>query len=228
MLTAPPNHRFVACVPAYRLARGANHHPNGANRGVELSTETGGQDRAMRGGAADALARRYATALFELAEDAKSIRQVEDDANRMREAIAASPDLRNLLGNPLFGREETGRALAAVAGHLQLSSLTTNFLGVLAQNRRLAALLPILRAFAAMAAAYRGEVTAEVTSARPLDDDQRTALTRILRERVGREVLVETNVDPALLGGLVVRLGSQLIDSSIRTRLNTLAQAMKG
>ena len=182
----------------------------------------------MTSGTADALSRRYATALFELAEDAKSIRAVEDDGRRLREAIAASPDLRNLLGNPLFGRAETARALTAVARHLQLSPLTTNFLGVLAENRRLPALMPILRAFAAMAAAHRGEVTAEVTSAHALDDDQRAALTRALRERVGRDVMVETQVDPSLLGGLVVRLGSQLIDSSIRTRLNTLAQAMKG
>ncbi len=179
-------------------------------------------------GIADALSRRYATALFELAEDAKAIAQVEDDTRSLRQAIAASPDLRNLLGNPLFGREETGRALTAVASHLQVSSLTTRFLGVLAQNRRLPQLLSILRAFAAMTAAHRGEVTAEVTSAHALDDDQLAALARALRERVGREVSVETHVDPSLLGGLVVRLGSQLIDSSIRTRLNTLAQAMKG
>ena len=180
------------------------------------------------GGMADALSRRYATALFELAQDAKTIPQVEDDARNLRQAIATSPDLRNLLGNPLFGREDTGRALTAVAAHLQVSPLTTRFLGVLAQNRRLPQLLSVLRAFAAMTAAHRGEVTAEVTSAHALDDDQLATLSRALRERVGREVSVETHVDPALLGGLVVRLGSQLIDSSIRTRLNTLAQAMKG
>lgn len=180
------------------------------------------------GGAVDALSRRYATALFDLALDAKAIGPVEEDARRLRAAIAASPDLRDLLGNPLFSRDETGRAVAAVADHLGVSTLTKNFLGVLALNRRLAQLGPALRAFAAMAAAHRGEVTAEVTSAHPLNDDQLRAVARALRDRVGRDVAVEPQVDPSILGGLIVRLGSQLIDDSIRTKLNTLAQAMKG
>ena len=228
MLTAPRTAGLPRARP-HRVGHEARTiHPDGANRGVELSTDTGGQDRATTGGTADGLARRYATALFELAEADRALPTVEAEGHRLREAIAASPDLRNLLGNPLFSREDTGRALDAVATHLQLSPLTHRFLGVLAANRRLPALLPILRAFADMAAAHRGEVMAEVTSARALDDDQLATLKRALRERVGRDVSVNTQVDPSLLGGLVVRLGSQLIDSSIRTRLNTLAQAMKG
>lgn len=199
---------------------------------MELSTDTSAPDRAPAGGGigggTDALSRRYATALFDLAIDAGSLPQVEADARRLRQALAASPDLRNLIGNPLFSRDETARALDAVATHLQLSPLTHRFVGVLAINRRLPALASILRELAAISAAHRGEVTAEVTTARPLTDDQMTALRRALRERAGREVIVEMTTDPALLGGLVVRLGSQLIDSSIRTRLNTLAQAMKG
>ena len=196
---------------------------DGDDQGVELTV-----DRSEGGGEADGLARRYATALFDLAVERRQLPQVEEDGRRLRTAVAASPDLRNLLGNPLFGRADTARALKAVAGHLEVSDLTANFVGVLAANRRLPALLPILRVFATLAAAHRGEVTAEVTVARPLSPDQLATLRQVLRERVGREVSVETHTDASILGGLVVRLGSELIDSSIRTKLNTLAQAMKG
>ncbi len=195
---------------------------------MEHSTDTSGTNRTATRGAADGLSRRYAQALFDLAEGDRALPAVEAGAKRLRQAVAASADLRNLLGNPLFSRDETGRALDAVATHLGLPPLLHRFLGVLAQNRRLPALLPILSAFAEMTAAHRGEVTAEVETAHPLDDDQLATLRRALRERVGRDVTIDTQVDPSLLGGLVVRLGSQLIDSSIRTRLNTLAQAMKG
>ena len=196
---------------------------------VEASTDqTATHGTVTSGGAADGLARRYATALFDLAVEQSALSAVEADGRRLREALAASPDLRDLIGNPLYSRDDTARALDAVARHLALSDLTRRFLGVLAANRRLPALSPMLRALADMAAAHRGEVTAEVTTARPLSPDQLVALKRALRERAGREVTVETTTDPDILGGLIVRLGSQLIDSSIRTRLTTLTQAMKG
>ena len=118
--------------------------------------------------------------------------------------------------------------MGAVAGLLGLSQLTKNFIGVLAGNRRLAKLPEIVRAFAAIAAAQRGEVTAEVTSAHPLNADQIAQLSARLKAREGKEVKIKANVDPEILGGLVVRIGSRQIDSSIRTRLNTLANAMKG
>ena len=111
---------------------------------------------------------------------------------------------------------------------LGLDKLTGNFLGVLAQNRRLAELPAMIRAFAAIAAAQRGEVTAEVASAHPLSEDQVASLQEKLKAREGRNVKIRTNVDPDLLGGLVVTIGSKRIDSSIRTRLNSLAHAMKG
>ena len=118
--------------------------------------------------------------------------------------------------------------MVALAAHLGLDKLTTNFLGVLAQNRRLSHLSAVIRAFSAIAAAQRGEVTAEVASAHPLSDEQLTALEAKLKAREGRTVKIKTSVDPDLLGGLVVTIGSRRIDSSIRTRLNSLAQAMKG
>nr|WP_221773595.1 F0F1 ATP synthase subunit delta [Novosphingobium piscinae] len=171
---------------------------------------------------------RYASALFDLAREQDSVAAVEADLDKLGEAIGASDDLAGLIRNPKVTREAAARAIDGVAALLALSPLTRNFLGVLAANRRLSALPEIVRAFAAIAAAFRGEVTAEVTSAHPLSADQLKALGAKLQAREGRTVKLKASVDPELLGGLVVRIGSTQIDSSIRTRLNTLAQAMKG
>jgi F-type H+-transporting ATPase subunit delta len=171
---------------------------------------------------------RYASALFDLASEQGFVTAVESDLDKLGEAIAATPDLAALIRNPQIGRDAAGQAMDSVAQVLGLSDLTRRFLGVLAANRRLAKLPEIVRAFGAIAAAQRGEVTAEVTSAHALSDDQLAALTEKLKARQGREVKLKARVDPELLGGLVVRIGSQQIDSSIRTRLNSLATAMKG
>lgn len=174
------------------------------------------------------LAGRYAVALFELARDARAIETAEQSLVRVRDAIAQSDEFRRLTASPLVSRAEAARAMDAVAGPIGVDSTTRNFLGVLAQNRRLGQLPAIVRAFRLLAARQRGETTAEVTSAHPLTDDQVIELKHQLRHRLGRDVNVDLSVDPELLGGLVVRLGSTMIDSSIRTRLNTLAHAMKG
>ncbi len=171
---------------------------------------------------------RYASALYELASEKKAVKAVESDLDALGQAILGSADLAALIRNPQVGRDAAAKAMDAIAGVLGLSDLTKNFLGVLAANRRLAALPEIVRAFASIAAAARGEVTAEVTSAHPLTATQLKALSAKLKEREGKDVKITANVDPELLGGLVVRIGSTQIDSSIRTRLNSLAQAMKG
>lgn len=182
----------------------------------------------VSGGIQASLAGRYATALFELARGAKAIEQVEASLETVRAALADSADFARLAASPLVARKDAARAVAAVAQVLKLDAMTAKFLGVLADNRRLGQLPQVIRAFRALAANFRGEATAEVASAHPLSDDQVAALKQSLRQRVGREVAVDLRVDPTLLGGLVVRLGSQMIDSSIKTRLNSLAQAMKG
>jgi len=174
------------------------------------------------------LAGRYAIALFELARDEKQIDEVGASLARLRQAVTESADLRELISSPLIGREDQARAIGAVVGSLGLDRLTGNFVGVLAQNRRLSQIPAVIRNFNLLAARHRGEITAEVTSARPLDDDQVGQIKQQLRTRMGRDIAVELNVDPAILGGLVVKIGSQMIDSSIRTKLNTLAHAMKG
>jgi len=189
---------------------------------VETSSgTTGGTIQASLGG-------RYATALFGLAEQQGQLTAVESSLKTLSAAIAESDDLSALVKSPLVGRDDAGRALTALVPVLGIDPLTANFLGVLAQNRRLGDLPAIIRAFRELAARSRGETNAEVVSAHPLNDSQVDALKQQLRHRVGREVAIDLKVDPSLLGGLVVKIGSQMIDSSIKTRLNTLAHAMKG
>ncbi len=173
------------------------------------------------------LAGRYASALFELASEAGTISAVESDLEKLRDALRESDDLRAATTNPQLSRDQQGKAVSAVAGLLGLAQLTTNFLGVLAENRRLSALPGVIAAFKTIAAAQRGEVTAKVVSAHPLTDRQLAELKDKLTQREGRTVMLSADVDPDLLGGLVVTIGSQRIDATIRTRLNSLAQAMK-
>ena len=180
------------------------------------------------GGIQASLGGRYATALFELARDAHAIETVEASLATVRATLGGSDDFRALVNSPLISRMDSARAIAAVADTMGLDLTTKNFLGVLAQNRRLRDLPKIIAAFRTLAARHRGETTAEVVSAHALNDEQVIELKHRLRQRVGREVSVDLSVDPALLGGLVVRIGSQMIDSSIRTRLNSLAHVMKG
>lgn len=174
------------------------------------------------------LAGRYATALFALAKENNSIDAVQASLGTLSAAMAESDDLRALTSSPVLSREDAGKAIAATANALGLDPLSTNVLGVLAANRRLDQIHAVIRAFATLASDHRGQITAEVTSAHPLDDKQIDALKAQLKKRVGSDVSVSTAVDSSILGGLVVKIGSQMIDSSIKTRLNTLSQAMKG
>lgn len=173
------------------------------------------------------LAGRYASALFDLASEAGTVTAVESDLEKLEAGLAESPELKLLTTNPRVTRGQAEKALWGVSAIMGLSDLTQKFLGTLAQNRRLGQLPGIIRAFRAIAAAQRGEVSAEVTSAHALTDAQLADLKSKLTAREGRTVKLSTKVDPDLLGGLVVTIGSKRIDGSIRTRLNSLAQAMK-
>jgi F-type H+-transporting ATPase subunit delta len=180
------------------------------------------------GGIKASLQGRYASALFDLASENGTVTAVEADLDRVEQAIRESDDFGALIRNPQVSRGDAGKIMDAIAPVLGLSDLTKKFMGVLAENRRLFALPEIIRAFHSIAAAQRGEATAEVTSAHPLDEGQIEQLRQKLEAREGRNVKIRTSVDADLLGGLVVTIGSKRIDSSIRTRLNSLAQAMKG
>jgi F-type H+-transporting ATPase subunit delta len=174
------------------------------------------------------LSGRYASALFDLARESKAIEAVEASLTTLESAMAQSDDLRRLVASPLVARGAAANAIKAVAASLKLDALTSKLLGVLASNRRLNQTTPVIAAFRSLAAYHRGEASATVTTAHPLDQSQVAALKAKLKTRVGRDVAVTMKTDPAILGGLIVKIGSQMIDGSIRTKLNTLAHAMKG
>ena len=173
------------------------------------------------------LAGRYASALFDLASENGTVTAVESDLDKIEAALAESAELAAVTTNPKVSLSDAKKALWGVSAILGLTELSQNFLGVLAQNRRLNQLPKVIAAFRAIAAAQRGEVTAQVTSAHALTDAQLADLKAKLTAREGRTVKLSTKVEPDLLGGLVVTIGSKRIDASIRTRLNSLSQAMK-
>lgn len=174
------------------------------------------------------LAGRYATALYELADEAKALDQVSADLKALKAAIGDSADLRRLIGSPLVPRAEQGKAVLAIVEKLQLGDIARRFVGTVGRNRRLGDLVEIVDAFAALLAARRGEITATVTSAQPLSAPQEEAVGNALRAAVGKKVAVQLNVDPKLLGGLKVKVGSRLIDASLASKLQRLQLAMKG
>ena len=172
------------------------------------------------------LAGRYASALFDLASENGVVTAVESDLEKLEAGLDQSPELQMLTTSPKIGRGAAEKALWGVGAIMGLSDLTQRFLGTLAENRRLSHLPAMIRAFRTIAAAQRGEVTAEVTSAHALTDAQLDQLKTKLTQREGRTVKLTSKVDPDLLGGMIVTIGSKRIDASIRTRLNTLARTM--
>lgn len=174
------------------------------------------------------LAGRYASALFDLADQAKALDAVATDLVNLRTMIGDSDDLRRLLASPVLGREAQGKALAALVKQAGTGELVAKFVGTVARNGRARDLPPMITAFLAELARRRGETTADVVSATPLSEAQMNTLTETLRRLVGNKVSVNARVDGDLLGGLVVKVGSRMFDSSIRSKLQRLQLAMKG
>lgn len=174
------------------------------------------------------IAERYATALFELADEQKLLDPVADDLRRLRQLIDDSDDLRRLVRSPLINRADAGRAMAAVLTRGKAHPTTRNFIGLVCRNRRLLALPAMIRAYLAELARRRGETTAAVTVAQPLTGPQEKALTDALKQAMGVKVTIETRVDPGILGGLIVKVGSRMVDDSLGGRLDRLRVAMKG
>ncbi len=170
---------------------------------------------------------RYATALFELARDQKSIDAVKADLDRFEAMLADSPDLLRLVRSPMFSSDAQSKALSAVLAKAGIGGVAANFLKVLTKNRRLFAVGDVLRAFRALVAKFRGEATAEVTVAEKLSDKNLDALKAALKAVSGKDVDLNVKVDPSIIGGLVVKLGSRMVDSSLRTKLNSIKHAMK-
>lgn len=174
------------------------------------------------------VATRYALALFDLADEKRKLDEVARDLRAIDTMIDDSADLQRLLRNPVISRADSGRAMAAILEKAEADPLTRNFIGLVAANRRLFALPAMIAAFLAELAQRRGEISAEVTSARELTQAQAQSLEEALRAAVGGKVALSLKVNPGLIGGLVVRVGSRMIDSSLKSQLARLKLAMKG
>ena len=174
------------------------------------------------------LAERYAAALFDLADERRMFDEVASDLREIKAMLTQSADLMRLVRSPVLSRGDQGKAIMALAERAGLNSLVRDFLAVVARNRRLFAVPAMIEAYLAKLAERRGEVAAEVTAAQPLSEAQLGALSEQLRRTVGRRVTVDVRVDPALIGGMIVKVGSRMVDGSLRSRLRRLQLAMKG
>ncbi|WP_439109617.1 F0F1 ATP synthase subunit delta [Lentibacter sp.] len=173
------------------------------------------------------IAARYATAVFSLAKETKKLKAVEDDLDSLENALADSVDFNNLISSPIYTREEQGGAIVALAKKMSLSPMIANTLSLMASKRRLFVLPQLVRALRAAIAEDKGEVAAEVVSAKALTKTQSDKLAKTLKERFGKTVTINATVDEALIGGLVVKVGSKMIDTSIRSKLSSLQNSMK-
>ena len=170
---------------------------------------------------------RYAQALFDLASDEKRVAAVEADLKSLKKALGESRDLRVLVGSPAFGAEEKGRGLAAIADKAKFNATTKKFLGLLAANGRVSALPSVIAGYEALSAKARGAVSAEVTTAMALTAAQARGVAAALRQALGKDPEIETRIDPAILGGIKVQVGSRLFDASLKSKLDSLKFALK-
>jgi F-type H+-transporting ATPase subunit delta len=170
---------------------------------------------------------RYATALFELALEESALEAVRADLDQFDAVLAASPDLARLVRSPVFSAQEQVRALRAVLDAISIRGLTAKFLLTVASNRRLFAVREISRSYRQLVARHRGELTAQVTLAHPPSERHLAAITEVLNSVTGKHVQVDVRIDPSIIGGLVVKLGSRMVDSSLSTKLNLMKHAMK-
>ena len=170
---------------------------------------------------------RYAQALFGLAKDEGRLPAVEQDLKSIKAMIADAPDFKALLASPRFSAEDKGKGLAAISAKAQFNPTTHKFLGLLAANGRAGALSSIIYSFEALAAAERGAISAQVTTATPLTADQADGVARALRQALGKDPDIETRVDPTILGGIKVKVGSRLYDASLKSKLDQLKFALK-
>ena len=177
---------------------------------------------------ATGLSGRYATALFELADDEKSLDVVASDLTSIDGLIEKSKDFQRLIRSPIISRDDQLGAIDAVVEALGVDPLTRNFIGVVTRNRRLFALPGMIKDYQALLATARGEATAQVTSAQPLSDSQMSDVEASIKQAMGTKVVIDAKVDESLLGGLVVKVGSRLVDTSLKTQLSQLRLAMKG
>jgi F-type H+-transporting ATPase subunit delta len=204
-------------APPRAARRPAERHKNRARASDTVAGET----------IVSGMAGRYASALFELALETNAVAEVQRDLGAFDALLAESPDLMRLVRSPVFSAEEQAKALAAVLVKAGIGGIAANFLKVVASNRRLFAVRDMIRGFDALVAKHRGEVTAQVTVAEKLNDARLAEIKDALKSVTGKDVQVDLSVDPAIIGGLIVKLGSRMVDASLRTKLNSIKFAMK-
>ena len=200
--------------------------PKAAHRGVGIQI-IGRVAVSSSASLTSGVAGRYATALFEIAREGKSLSKVEEDLRALEAALAESADLRAMIDSPLYTRDEQMAAIRALADRMGLGTEVSNTVGLMAANRRLFVLPEMIANVKGMIAEHRGEITAKVTAAKPLSEAQSAALAESLKSSAGKDVKIDVTVDVGLIGGLVVRLGSRMIDTSIRSKLAKLQNVMK-
>ncbi len=193
----------------------------------DWATNIGRVDVSETVGISTGIAARYATAVFDLAKEGKKIAALEKDVDALEAAMADSADLKTLLTSPLYSRDEQGAAIAAVSKKMKLSPTTNNVLALMASKRRLFVLPQLVATLRDQIAGHKGEVTAEVTSAKALTKAQADKLAKTLKAQVGADVKIKATVDEAIIGGLIVKVGSKMIDTSIKSKLNALQNTMK-
>lgn len=190
---------------------------------LRKSVKVAGEDHLISG-----MAGRYAGALFELALEDKATDRVKQELDQFDALIGESPDLNRLVRSPVFGADEQLKALSAILDKAGLTGITANFLRVITTNRRLFAVRDMIRAYRALVAQHKGEVVAKVTVAEPLNDQNKEALKGALKSVTGgKDIDMDVTIDPAIIGGLIVKVGSRMVDTSLRTKLNSIKIAMK-
>ena len=174
------------------------------------------------------IAIRYARALFDLADEQDLLDDIASDLAQLMAMVEQSSDLQRLLRSPILGRDEQGQAMAGILEAMEANELTRRFVGLIARNRRLFVLTDMIRGYLDELARRRGEITAEVTAPKELSESQTTALRDALQRKLGGTVTIDASIDPSMIGGLIVKVGSQMIDTSLRTQLNKMQLAMRG
>ena len=197
------------------------------NRNENRAKNIGRVDVSEPASISSGIAARYATAVFDLSNDAKGMKALESDLNALSSALEGSDELSTLITSPLYSRDEQGAAIGAVAKKMKLSKTMTNTLALMASKRRLFVVPQMIVALRALIADKKGEVTADVVSAKALTKAQSDKLAKTLKASVGSDVIINASVDESLIGGLVVKVGSKMIDTSVKSKLNALQNTMK-
>ena len=224
---APPNHLCYTLLEIRRMHSYVPQSSLAQSSATYRDQDSGRVDVSEPASISSGIAARYATAIFELAVEGKKLKVLEGDVNALDTALTDSPDFGALINSPIYTRDQQGAAITAIATKMKLSPIVKNTLGLMASNRRLFVLPHLVVSLRKLIADEKGEVTAEVTSAKALTKAQSDKLAKTLKVSIGKDIVIKSSVDASLIGGLIVKVGSKMIDTSIKSQLGNLQNAMK-